>query len=140
MMMLGPRNTCVLATVVAIASLSGCASGSATPSALLAAQQDRSHARNRASECPCLYVADEDSASVTVYAEGATGNATPIQTISGFYTGLTQPTDVAVDASGDIYVTNHDGGPRGAEWSVTVYAPGIGRRRCTNTNDCRLSD
>ena len=68
--------------------------------------------------CPCLYVADEDNSSVTVYAEGATGNATPIQTISGSYTGLSSPNDVASDTSRDIYVAN-DGNS-----SATVYSAG----------------
>ena len=58
------------------------------------------------------------NSSVTVYAEGATGNATPIQTIRGSHTGLSGPIDVAVDASRDIYVANlHN-------TSVTVYSAG----------------
>ena len=56
--------------------------------------------------------------SVNVYAEGATGDATPIQDISGSNTGLNSPSDVAVDASGNIYVANWGNN------SVTVYAAG----------------
>lgn len=68
--------------------------------------------------CPCLYVANRNTSSVTVYPIGASGNVKPIQNIHGSKTGLRYPHDVAVDASGTIYATN-----TGAA-SVTVYAPG----------------
>jgi hypothetical protein len=55
---------------------------------------------------------------VTVYAAGANGNVSPIQTISGSNTGLSIPTGIAVDASGNIYVANGDNN------SVTVYSAG----------------
>jgi DNA-binding beta-propeller fold protein YncE len=56
--------------------------------------------------------------SVTVYAAGASGNATATAIISGAATGLGNPHGVAVDANGNIYVAN-----RGNS-SVTVYAAG----------------
>jgi sugar lactone lactonase YvrE len=68
--------------------------------------------------CPCLYVANRNTSSVTVYPIGATGNVKPIQDIEGSQTGLRYPHDVAVDASGAIYAAN-----TGAA-SVTAYAPG----------------
>jgi 6-phosphogluconolactonase (cycloisomerase 2 family) len=60
---------------------------------------------------------------VTVYAGGANHNAKPIQQISGSYTQLDEPTGVAVDASGNIYVANFGGGSSG-EGTITVYAAG----------------
>ncbi|HUO05778.1 MAG TPA: NHL repeat-containing protein [Candidatus Binataceae bacterium] len=58
------------------------------------------------------------SASVTIYASGSYANTAPIATIAGENTGLNQPFGIAVDSSGNIYVTNSMGD------SVTVYAPG----------------
>ncbi|MGB8907717.1 MAG: NHL repeat-containing protein [Candidatus Cybelea sp.] len=113
----------MLAAVTAISLLSSCA-GSSTPTTPPGFQQNQSHPGKRAtSPCPCLYIANYSGpsgapSSVTVYAEGATGDATPIQDISGSNTGLNYPNDVAVDASGNIYVANRDGN------SVTVYAAG----------------
>jgi sugar lactone lactonase YvrE len=52
--------------------------------------------------------------SVTVYAVGATGNATPTATISGTNTTFADPNGIAVDAKGNIYVGN--------QTSVDVYA------------------
>jgi 6-phosphogluconolactonase (cycloisomerase 2 family) len=73
--------------------------------------------RHASSSCPCLYVADRGGNRVTVYASGATGNATPIQDISGSNTGLSMPFGVAVDGSGNTYATNQDD-------VITVYATG----------------
>jgi hypothetical protein len=56
--------------------------------------------------------------SVTEYAPGAHGNATPIATITGPNTGLDAPVGLAVNASGDLFVANADGN------TVTEYAPG----------------
>jgi hypothetical protein len=53
-----------------------------------------------------------------VYPTGATGNVAPIQTIAGGSTGIDLPYDVALDASGNIYVSNYDNN------SITIYAPG----------------
>ena len=108
------KYTLAAATVISL--LTSCAGGSST--APLGSQQNHSHVQRLTTACPCLYVADETNNSVLVYAEGATGNATPIQTISGSYTGLSHPIDVAVDASRDIYVANQ------RRKSVTVYSAG----------------
>src|SRR5437016_2791917 len=61
-------------------------------------------------------------ASITVYAAGASGNATPTATIAGDNTGLDDPAGIAADGAGNIYVTN-----RGSSFghpSITVYAAG----------------
>jgi uncharacterized membrane protein len=55
--------------------------------------------------------------SITVYASNPSGtlNETPLATIAGTNTALVNPTSVAIDASGKIYVGNS-----GA--NITVYA------------------
>jgi sugar lactone lactonase YvrE len=75
------------------------------------------------SPCPCLYAANSQSNSVTVYASGATGNAKPIQDISGSKTGLGAPFDVAVDGSRSTYVTNAQDDEKDTD-VITVYAAG----------------
>jgi hypothetical protein len=42
--------------------------------------------------------------TVTVYGGTAEGNATPVRTIAGPSTGLTQPQGIAVDSAGTVYV------------------------------------
>jgi len=77
-----------------------------------------------------IYVANETgglsgNGSVTEYAAGSNGNATPSANISGPDTGLSQPVGIALDAEGNIYVANQsdlvDGGGEG---SVTEYPAG----------------
>jgi len=65
-----------------------------------------------------LYVANFTGNSITVYAAGATGNATPVATIAGSNTGLNAPFGIALDAGGRLYVANIDSD------SITVYAAG----------------
>ena len=55
-----------------------------------------------------LFVANSAANSVTEYAVGATGDASPIATIAGPHTGLDHPVGVAVDSSGHLFVTNWD--------------------------------
>jgi len=65
------------------------------------------------------------TASITIYAPGASGDATPTATIAGSNTGLSTPQGIAVDAAGTIYVANDFiGGPASR---ITVYAPGARR-------------
>ncbi len=70
-----------------------------------------------------IYVADPYAGSLFVYAAGSNGNAAPIATISGSNTGLSAPLGpdtIALDSSGNIYVTASVFGT-GIE-SVFVYA------------------
>ena len=60
-----------------------------------------------------IYVANPAGAIVTVYAAGATGNVSPIATLSGY--SIAVPGGIAVDSEGDIYVLNYD--------SISEYAP-----------------
>src|SRR6266568_518543 len=66
-----------------------------------------------------LYVANAGSISITVYAAGASGNATPTATIAGGNTGLIFPFGIARDGAGNIYVANE-----GFINSIAVYAAG----------------
>jgi hypothetical protein len=61
--------------------------------------------------------------SVTEFAKGANGNATPIATIAGNRTGLNLPSGIALDSAGNVFVTNQGGGP-GRDGSVTEFAKG----------------
>src|SRR5204863_360888 len=75
-----------------------------------------------------LYVANPPlnpvgGGSITVYAAGASGDASPARTITGSNTGLNGPSDIAVDAARNVYVTN-TGGYVANAGSVTVYAAG----------------
>lgn len=58
--------------------------------------------------------------SVTVYAAGANGDAAPIAQIKGSKTRLCDPGGIAVDSSGNLYVTS------GSQYSsaVNIYAAG----------------
>ena len=68
-----------------------------------------------------------EKGTVTVYRAGSNGNVEPIATISGSRTGLSYPLGIALDSSGNIFVTNtYTGNTRGSppNSSVTVYRAG----------------
>src|SRR5436309_2555012 len=75
-----------------------------------------------------LYVTNPGPNTVTVFAAGASGNATPATTISTIspanQTGY--PTGIALDPAGNVYVTNNQyrATGHGMYPSVTVYASG----------------
>jgi hypothetical protein len=56
--------------------------------------------------------------SVTEYAPGSSGDATPVAKLQGSSTGLSGPDAVAFDATGRMYIANAAAG------TVTEYAPG----------------
>jgi len=58
------------------------------------------------------------STAISVFHRGATGNATPLATISGSNTNLGLPAVIAVDGAGRIFATNQ------LDNSVEVFAPG----------------
>jgi sugar lactone lactonase YvrE len=112
-----------LCSCVVAATLAGCgvlrpAQDDAQPATGVSGMVPQNVRSSGHGTCPCLYVANRNTSSVTVYPIGATGNVKPIRDIQGSKTGLRYPHDVAVDASGAIYAAN-----TGAS-SVTVYAPG----------------
>lgn len=65
-----------------------------------------------------LYVSNEGANSITVFAAGSTGNATPAITIQGANTGLNSPEGVAIDGSGNLHVANSGNN------TVTTFALG----------------
>ena len=68
-----------------------------------------------------IYVSDESTNSIDVFAAGTNGDVAPIRTISGSMTGITGPfgpDDVKVNAAGDIFSSNFNSD------SITEYAPG----------------
>ena len=65
-----------------------------------------------------LFVANFTSNSITVYAAGATGNATPTATIAGSNTGLNGPVGIVFNAARQLYAANTRSN------SITVYAAG----------------
>src|SRR5437870_12267511 len=65
-----------------------------------------------------LYVGANGSASILVYAAGASGNATPTATIAGSNTGLAGTYGIALDGAGNLYVTTPSSN------SILVYAAG----------------
>src|SRR5207245_6458234 len=67
-------------------------------------------------------VANYYGSSITVYAPGASGNASPSTTIAGSNTGLSWPWGIARDAVGNLYVVNS--WSSSGSTSITVYAPG----------------
>ncbi len=73
-----------------------------------------------AAQTPVAYsfVANTADDSVTEYAQGATGKAAPVATISGASTGIDTPGGMAVDALGNLFVANQGNN------SVTEYPPG----------------
>lgn len=95
--------------VAPIRTIAGSNTGLDTPWSMALDASGKVYVTNRAS-----VVRKYDS--VTVYAAGANGNVAPIQTIAGSNTGLHTPSDIALDASGNIYVTNG--------YSVNIYGAG----------------
>ena len=74
-----------------------------------------------------LYVANganvaSPAGKILIYAAGANGNVAPIDTTAGSNTGLNAPTWIALDAAGNLYVTNVTW--TSGMFSITVYAAG----------------
>ncbi len=67
-----------------------------------------------------LYVANNGNDSVTAYPANATGRPEPIITIKGSKTQLNNPSAIALDSSGNIYVLND--GASGDPGIITVYS------------------
>ena len=69
------------------------------------------------------YIGGNGGGSVTVYPANSTGDVAPIATIIGGDTGLDNPSGIAVDSTGKIYVANRGGGRTSAS-SITIYPAG----------------
>ena len=67
-----------------------------------------------------IYVTNNATNTLTVYAAGANGNVPPIATIGGAKTGLSDPTGIALDSNGKIYVLNR---AYNRKRNIKVYPP-----------------
>jgi len=107
------------------------ATGAATPTATITGTATGLHHSNGIAldAQGRIYVTNIDNSqippvsSVTIYAAGATGNATPTTTITGSNTQLDDPNGITLDSNGKIYVAN-EGTTINATGSVTVYPAG----------------
>lgn len=70
------------------------------------------------------YNPNTNASSITVYAAGATGNATPTATIAGSNTRLRVTVGIALDAAGRLYVTNTLNTGFSSYNAIMVYAVG----------------
>ena len=70
-----------------------------------------------------IYVTNNSSDTVTIYAAGKFGSVAPMKIISGSHTGLNQPHGIGIDSDGKIYVSNDGSDNKGVD-TVTVYAAG----------------
>jgi DNA-binding beta-propeller fold protein YncE len=79
---------------------------------LLSALGNMAHAQDE------LFVSNNNSNAITVYALNASGNAAPIRVLQGAATGLANPSGIAVDlVNNELLVAN-----KTPPYSVTVYA------------------
>lgn len=98
-----------------------------TPQGGIAPDLDVNRASARAStrSCPaaaCIYVSNGAAdGSITVYPTNANGNVRPYRTIAGAKTGLTNPSGVAVDSRGTVYVIKHADGQVLLVFSATAH-------------------
>ncbi|MBV9085125.1 MAG: hypothetical protein JOZ62_20815 [Acidobacteriaceae bacterium] len=100
----------------AVSLLMGCAGESVTGPSVTSA------VKHETSPCPCTYVANYGGNSITVYPVSANGNVAPIRRLYGSNTGLHYPFGVAVDASGNLYVANGEGGSQNLG-DILIFAP-----------------
>src|SRR5208283_5702671 len=70
---------------------------------------------------PSLFVTDDCSDAVTAYSTASNGDVSPLAPAP---TGLSTPRSVALDASGNIYVTNSNTCFGTGTGTVTIYAKG----------------
>ena len=67
-----------------------------------------------------IYVTNENTNVIAIFAAGSNGNLSPAATISGSNTGMGNPTGIALDSGGNIYVANN----AAKTASITVYPAG----------------
>lgn len=116
---------CALSACVA-AALAACSQSPAVPNTAPLVARPASAARADAQGCPlkrCIIVGSQSGynykppSAVLFFARNANGNVSPAGEISGAKTMLDEPTGLAMDASGNIYVANINN-------AITVYASG----------------
>ena len=85
----------------------GNANGNSSPTTELATYNVTALAKDTAGN---ILVASDSDQAIHVYAPGAIGRAAPIRTISGSVnTGVQQPTGIALEAAGNIFVAEQGG-------------------------------
>lgn len=60
-----------------------------------------------------------DTASIRVFAPGASGNVAPVAVLAGFNTGLVWPVGMALDSAGRLFVADREAN------RISVFAPGV---------------
>lgn len=113
----------IVATATVIMLLTSCGGGLSTPPTATTALTSNPTRVARLLGCPCLYAAIPYSHSypqgaITVFPLGRFGDVSPTQLIAGASTSLSTPSDIAVDASRNMYVADF------GDNTITVYAAG----------------
>jgi Beta-propeller repeat len=98
--------------VIPLAIISGPATGLSEPSGITVDDHGDIYVVNHSGF--------EAKTSINVYPPGANGEISPTRTIAGPATDLHEPTGIALDAAGNIYITN------GFEIGSSIYFPGDG--------------
>jgi hypothetical protein len=105
--------------IAPIATISGASTGLSFPLSIALDSADNIYVANAGTANTSDKV--QSGSSITVYAAGSTGNASPIATIAGSNTGLYDLSGIAIDSSGNLYT---EGCPGGHCFSINVYPPG----------------
>jgi Fibronectin type III domain len=88
-----------------------------TNGSVLAATHGRGVWKLPAATQGTVYVSDCEANAIDVFPPGSTGNVAPERSIQGPDTGLSNPCDVQVNSTGDVFAANLGNG------SITEYAP-----------------
>jgi len=127
-----PTPSSAATTPTPTASPTGTATATASATATATATPTQTPTPGPTPSGPKIYVVNHSAfgpgaasnPSVTVYTITASGNATPVATLSGSATNLNQPFFPAVDANGDLFVSNENQGRDSG--TVTEYLPPLG--------------
>jgi 6-phosphogluconolactonase (cycloisomerase 2 family) len=110
--------------IAPLATISGKATGLSFPVSIALDSSDNIYVGN-------FYIANVKNplnlgGSITVYPAGSKGNASPSAIIAGGNTGLDDPGGIALDSSGNLYVTslNCSGLCSGNGFGINIYPPG----------------
>jgi len=105
--------------IAPIATISGASTGLSFPLSIALDSADNIYVANAGTANTSDQV--QSGPSITVYAAGSTGNASPIATIAGSNTRLYDLSGIAIDSSGTLYT---EGCSNGHCFSINLYPPG----------------